>query len=84
MCGREILTEDGSVIHLVVAALWRCRGPGCCRAVRGAAVGALLLVRLLVDVEERRRPRAETVGSLQHSQGELLKTFTITNDLSNF
>lgn len=35
--------------------------------------GTFVVVRLLVETEERGRPRAETTGFPEHSQGELLQ-----------
>lgn len=66
---RKYLTKHRCMIHLEVFML--SGGCGCGGA--GVVPHTLLIVRLLVETEKRRRPRTETVGRLEHSQRELLQ-----------
>lgn len=70
----KYLTKDRCVIHLVVVMLSGSCGCGGAGAVQTSVPNTLLVFRLLVDTEERGRPRTETMRLLEHSQQELLQT----------
>jgi len=70
---QRYLTKHRRVIHLVVGMLRGRRGRGVAGVVLPSVLHTLLLVRLLVETEKRRRPCAEAVGLPEHSQRELLQ-----------